>query len=173
VVARIRIAPQQAFISAAVPIALFPIGIEYLDDLRDVVRIVGDDAVVASQGELFLHQIEGGDERCVFVDHDRLFVCHVELGARPLDGDPGILELLVRLVIGPVAAGTLRVEHDPHIDTGIFPGDDGRYQTRFRERELLDQKRLLRWIDEFADRIQAVVGLDNQTGESGSMISGC
>jgi hypothetical protein len=30
------------------------------------------------------------------------------------------LELLVRLVIGPVAAGTLRVEHDPHIDTGIF-----------------------------------------------------
>ena len=34
----------------------------------------------------------------------------------------------------------------------------------FGEGELLDQKRLLRRIDEFADRIQAVVGLDDQTG---------
>ena len=34
VVARIRIAPQLALISAAAPIVPVPIGIEYFDDLR-------------------------------------------------------------------------------------------------------------------------------------------
>jgi hypothetical protein len=71
--------------------------------------------------------------------------------------------LLVCLVIGPIAPGPLRVEHHPHVDAGVFAVDDGRDQTRFGERELLDQKRTLRRIDEFADWIQPVVGLYNQT----------
>ena len=39
VIARIGIAPEQAFISRAVPIALLPVGVEYFDDLHDMVGI--------------------------------------------------------------------------------------------------------------------------------------
>ena len=55
VIARIGISPQQAFISRAVPIALLPVGVEYFDDLHDMVGIIhdmvgiiSDDAVVTS-----------------------------------------------------------------------------------------------------------------------------
>jgi hypothetical protein len=87
----------------------------------------------------------------------------VELRIRPLHRDPGVLKLLVGLVVGAVTAGSRRIELHPHIDSGFLPINGGGDQTRFGERELLDQQRILRGIDEFADRIQAVVGLDNQT----------
>jgi hypothetical protein len=47
--------------------------------------------------------------------------------------------LLVGFVIGAIAARSCRIEHHPHVDTGILPVDDRRDQTRFGERELLDQ----------------------------------
>ena len=51
-ITRIGITPQQAFIVAAVPIAMLPVGVEYFDDLRDVVGVVGDDAVVTGKREV-------------------------------------------------------------------------------------------------------------------------
>jgi hypothetical protein len=70
--------------------------------------------------------------------------------------------LLVALVIGAIATGSCRIELDPHVDACVLPVNDGCDQTRLGERELLDQKRILRRIDEFPDRIHAVIGLDNQ-----------
>jgi hypothetical protein len=52
VIAGIGIAPQQAFIGAAIPIEMRPVGVEYFDDLRDVVGIIGDNAVIAGQREV-------------------------------------------------------------------------------------------------------------------------
>jgi len=58
-------------------------------------------------------------------------MCDVEVGVGPLNRDPGILKLLVRLVIGPVTARPRRIELHTHLDAGILPVDDGRDQTRF------------------------------------------
>ena len=128
---------------------------------------MGDDPVVAGQGEVLDHQVEGGDHRRRSVDHDRLLVCHIEFRIRPLDVDAGVLELLVAFVVGPVAAGPLRVEHDPHVHARLLPVDGRIDQARFGERELLYQQGALRGHDELANRLDAVVGLDDQAGRIG------
>ncbi len=138
VITRIGIAPQQAFIVAVGPIAMLPVGVEYFDDLRDVVGVVGDDAVVTGKREVLFHEVEGRDERGFLVDHNRLLVRHVELGIGPLDRDAGALELLIRLVICPITPVPSGIELHPHVDAGFLPVDDGRDQTRFGKRELLD-----------------------------------
>jgi hypothetical protein len=128
-----------------------------------VVGIIGDDAVVASQGEVLLHEVQGGDECGLFVDHNGLFVRHVELGLDHWTRYPGILKLLEGLVIGPISPGPLRIEHGAHVDAGFRPVDYGRDQSRLGESELLDEKRIPGRIDELANRFQAVVWLGNQT----------
>jgi len=50
---------------------------------------------------------------------------------------------------------------DPYVDTGPPAIHHGLDQSRLGERELLDQKRAFGRIDEFTNRFQAVVGLDN------------
>jgi hypothetical protein len=84
------------------------------------------------------HQVEGRDERGFLIDHNRLLVRHVELGIGLLDSDAGALELLIRLVICPITPGPSGIELHPHVDAGFLPVDDGRDQTRFGKRELLD-----------------------------------
>jgi len=118
---------------------VLPVGIEYLDDLGDVIGIISDDSVVTGQREILLHEIEGRDKCSFLVHHNRLFVCDVEIRVGPLHRYHGILELLVRLVIRSIAPGPGGVEHDTHVDTGFLPVDDRRDETRFGECELLDQ----------------------------------
>jgi hypothetical protein len=73
------------------------------------------------------------------------------------------LKLLEGLIIRSIAARSRGIELHPDIDACLLPVNDGGDQTRLGERELLDEKGILRGIDEFADRIQAIIGLDNQT----------
>src|SRR5258707_15739624 len=84
---------------------MLPVGVEYFDDLRDVIGIVGDNAVVAGQREVFLAQVEGRDQCDFLVDHNRFFMRHVALGIGPLDRDLRTQKLLVGLVIGAVTTG--------------------------------------------------------------------
>jgi len=140
VIARIRIAPQQAFPGRAVPVQVLPVGVEDLDDLPHMQRIVGDDPVVTGQREIFDDQVESRDQRRFFVHHDGLFMGDVELRIGPLDGYSGCLELFVRLVVRPVSSRPRGVEHDPHLDAGVFPADDRLDQTFFGECELFYQQ---------------------------------
>jgi hypothetical protein len=43
VIARIGVAPQQTLVGARLPIVLRPVGLEHLDDLPDMLRLMGDD----------------------------------------------------------------------------------------------------------------------------------
>ena len=137
---RVGVAPQQAGVVLRSEVEMLPVRVEHISDLADVFGVVGDDPVVPGQGEVLDHQVVGGDHRGIVVHHNRLLVCHIEFGARPLDVDSGGPELLVGLVVGPVPAGALGVEHDSHIHTGLVPSDGCVDQAGLGERELLYQQ---------------------------------
>ena len=138
-----------------------PVGVEDVDDLLDVVRIVGDDPVVASQGEVLDHQVVGGHHGGFAVDDDRLLVCDVELGVGPLNVQPGVHEFLVGVVVGAVAAGAFGVEHHPHVHSGLEPIEGGLHEAGLGESELFDQQGALGAFDEGAHRLQTIIRLDN------------
>ena len=130
---------------------MLPIGFENLGYLGDSMWLLCNDAVVARQREILFTEIKGGDECGLPVHYHGFLMGDVELRVRPLDIYPGLLERLESLVIGTVTARPCRVEHDAHIDACILAVDDRLYETFLGERELLNQKRFFRGLDEFAD----------------------
>ena len=132
---------------------MLPVRVEHISDLLDVHRVVGDDPVVAGEGEVLDHQVVGGHHGGPLVDDDRLLVGHVEMRAGPLDVHAGVLQLLVGLVVGAVARRTLGIEHDPDVHSGPVPVDGGVDQARFGEGELFDKQGALGTGDEGVHRI--------------------
>src|SRR5271157_2328508 len=63
VITRIRVTPEKPLVGRACPVEVLPISVEHLGDLRNVLRIVRDDSIVAGQREVFGAEIEGGDQR--------------------------------------------------------------------------------------------------------------
>ncbi len=99
-------APDQVAL-LAVEFLPVPVGFEARDDLADFARVVGDDRVIASFGQILGGPVERLDERALFIHDHRLFVGDLESGVAvdDIDSSTGKLFAGVLVVLLPAAAG--------------------------------------------------------------------
>ncbi len=148
--------------SADSKVLAIPVGLEALDDFVDLVRVRGDDGVVARLGQVLGLPVERLDERRLVVDHHRLLVREVErrIAVDHLDSSGG--ECLPRVLVLFFAAAASRIQHDAHLHAAGSGGDHGLEQFRIGEDEHLDSERFLGAVDGIENRLGGVVGQNNQ-----------
>ena len=149
----------------------FPVRLEAIDDLANLLHVGRDDRVVAGAGEILRRPVEGLHERGLFVHHHRLLVRQVEVRIRVRDLDAALAERPPRAGVLFFSAAASGVQHHLHFHPPALRRDQRAHQRLVGKDEHLHANRSLRRPDGVEDGLGGIVG--KHDGRSGCHLRSC
>ena len=165
-------APNQTHMQVGSKEATIPVGLEPGGHLGNHRRRLGQNPVVARFGEVFVGQIEGGNQGGLLVDHDRLFVGDRKGLTGPGHVDALALQQGIGLVIPAIATRGVGIEHHPHPHAALVGPQQGLLDRLALQLELLEAQLGGGLVDQRDHGLGAVIGHHQQALAAVAMLPG-
>ena len=116
-------APDQVRMFAGLEFLASPVRLEALDDLVHLMRVRGDDRIIAGLGQVLGLPVQRLHERRCVVDDHRFLVSQVERRIAVDHLDAGLGQHLSRILVFLLAAAARRIQHDAHLHAALMRAD--------------------------------------------------